>query len=142
MNELLEWLVTAEDTRQPGKIKHLMQAIIAIVFFADRANTNEWIAIYLFAPANEEPLRNYLELPGEIPAHDTIQRVWAMAAPEYLQEFRNRWNEIIAGSVGDTVRKIPALDSETRRDKGNDRRKADPSSARWIPAGSAWARHL
>ncbi|MDR2476489.1 MAG: hypothetical protein LBD18_01725 [Treponema sp.] len=60
--------------------------------------------------------------PGEIPSHDTIQWVWAMPAPE----FRNRWNEIIAGSVGDTVRKIPALDSETRRGKGNDRRKADP----------------
>ena len=45
MNELLEWLVTAEDTRQPGKVKHLMKDIIAIVFFAELANANEWIEI-------------------------------------------------------------------------------------------------
>ena len=89
MNELLEWLVTAEDSRQAGKVKHLMKDIIAIVFFAELANANEWIEIYLFAAANEEALRNYLELPGGIPSHDTIQRVFAMAAPEYLQEFRN-----------------------------------------------------
>jgi nucleoside recognition membrane protein YjiH len=67
MNELFEWLVTAEDTHQPATITRLMKAIIAIVFFAERANANEWRAIYVFAPANEEPLRNYLELPGEIP---------------------------------------------------------------------------
>jgi predicted transposase YbfD/YdcC len=125
MNELLEWLVTAEDTRQPGKIKHLMKDIIAIVFFAELANANEWIEIYLFAAANEEPLRNYLELPGGIPSHDTIQRVFAMVSPECLQEFRNRWNEIMAGSVGDTVRKILALDGKTQRGNGNDRQKAN-----------------
>jgi hypothetical protein len=35
MKEILEWLVTAEDPRQQGKIKHLMKDIIAIVFFAE-----------------------------------------------------------------------------------------------------------
>ena len=68
MNELLEWLVTVEDTRQPGKVKHLMKDIIAIVFFAELANANEGIEIYLFAVTNEEALRNYLELPSGIPS--------------------------------------------------------------------------
>ena len=70
-------------------------------------------------------MRNYLELPGGIPSHDTIQRVFAMVSPEYLQEFRNRWNEIMAGSVGDMVRKILALDGKTQRGNGNDRQKAN-----------------
>jgi hypothetical protein len=100
MNELFDWLVTVEDTCQPAKITHLMKAIIAIVFFADRANTNEWIAIYLFAPANEEPLRNYLELPGGIPPHDTIQRVWAMAAPECLRSFGTDGTKSEPGVLG------------------------------------------
>jgi hypothetical protein len=84
--------VTAEDTRQQAKVKYLMRDIIAIVFFAELAHATEWIEIYLFAAAHEESLREYLELPHGIPSHDTIQRVCAMGAPEYLQEFRRRWN--------------------------------------------------
>ncbi len=62
------------------------------MFFAEFANASEWIEVYLFAAAHEEPLRKYLELPHGIPSHDTIQRVFAMVSPECLQEFRRRWN--------------------------------------------------
>ena len=41
MNDILEWLVTAKDPRQPEKVKHLMKDIIAIVFFAELANVTE-----------------------------------------------------------------------------------------------------
>jgi len=61
-----------------------MKDIIALVFFAELANANEWIEIYLFAVSNEEVLRKYLTLPEGIPSHDTIQRVIAMVSPEYL----------------------------------------------------------
>ena len=66
MNDILEWLVTAEDPRQQGKVKHLMKDIIAIVFFAELANASEWIEIYLFAKTNEAPLRKYLSLPKRL----------------------------------------------------------------------------
>jgi len=33
LKDILEWLVTAEDTRQQAKAKHLMKDIIALVFF-------------------------------------------------------------------------------------------------------------
>ena len=119
MKDLLEWLVTAEDPRQQAKVKHLMRDIIAIVFFAELANATEWIEIYLFAVTNEKVLRKYLELPGGIPSHDTIQRVFAMISPEYLQEFRKRWNEIMAGDMGNKIRKILALDGKTQRGTGS-----------------------
>jgi len=32
MTDILEWLVTAEDTRQQSNVNHLMNGIIAIVF--------------------------------------------------------------------------------------------------------------
>jgi hypothetical protein len=63
MEEILQWLVTAEEPRQQAKVKHLMSDIIAIVFFAELAKATEWIEIYLFAQANEKPLRKYLALP-------------------------------------------------------------------------------
>ena len=125
MNNILEWLVTAEDTRQQAKVKHLMRDIIAIVFFAELANATEWIEIYLFAIANEEPLRKYLELPHGIPSHDTIQRVFAMVSPEYLQAFRNRWNDIIAEGMDEKITKILALDGKTQRGNGNSGQKAN-----------------
>jgi hypothetical protein len=55
-------LVTAEDTRQQAKVKHTMRDIISIVFFAGLVNASEWIEIYLFAEANENLLRTYLQL--------------------------------------------------------------------------------
>jgi hypothetical protein len=54
MNNILEWMVLAEDPRQKAKVKHLMKDIIAIVFFAELANATEWIEIYLFAKAHEK----------------------------------------------------------------------------------------
>jgi len=56
MNNILEWLVAAEDTRQQAKVKHLMRDIIAIVFFAELANATKWIEIYLFAIAKRGSL--------------------------------------------------------------------------------------
>jgi predicted transposase YbfD/YdcC len=125
MNDILEWLVTAEDPRQQAKVKHLMKDIIAIVFFAELANANEWIEIYLFAVANEEVLGKYLELPDGIPSHDTIQRVFAMVSPEYLQDFRKRWNEIMSCGMGNTIRKILALDGKTQCGNGSVAQKAN-----------------
>src|SRR5215510_6735472 len=118
MHDILEWLVTAEDPRQQAKVKRLMKNLLAIVFFAELANASEWIEIYLFAMSNEEHLRKYLALPEGIPSHDTIQRVIAMVSPEYLQEFRTRWNETMSGSIGDEVRKILAIDGKTQRGNG------------------------
>jgi predicted transposase YbfD/YdcC len=125
MNNILEWLVTAEDTRQQAKVKHLMRDIIAIVFFAELANASEWIEIYLFAVTNEKLLRKYLTLPHGIPSHDTIQRVFAMVSPEYLQDFREQWNETMSGEMSDKVRKILALDGKTQCGNGSAGQKAN-----------------
>jgi predicted transposase YbfD/YdcC len=125
MYEILQWLVTAEDPRQQAKVKHLMSDIIAIVFFAELANATEWIEIYLFAQANEKSLRNYLSLPHGVPSHDTIQRVIAMVPPEYLQEFRKRWNETMSGDTGGKIRKILSLDGKTQRGNWSTVQKAN-----------------
>ena len=118
MNNILQWLEAVEDIRQQGKVKHLMKDIIAIVFFASLANADEWISIYYFAVTNEKFLRKYLELPYGIPSHDTIQRVFAMVSPEYLQEFRKRWDQVMLGKTGNKIKRILGIDGKTQR--GND----------------------
>ena len=73
MQKIMQWLSFVVDTRQQSKVQHLMKDIIAIVFFAELANANEWIEIYYFGVANEKFLRRYLELnfrthePGRTP---------------------------------------------------------------------------
>lgn len=115
MNNILRWLSVAVDTRQQSKIKHLMRDIIAIVFFATLANADDWLSIYLFAYTNERFLRKYLELPNGVPSHDTIQRVFAMVSPDYLQEFRKRWEQVMSGSTGNRIRRLLGIDGKTQR---------------------------
>ena len=91
MKEIFEKLVEVVDRRQEKKIRHKMSDIIAIVLFASLANANEWLEVFCFAQEHEEFLRKYLELPNGIPSHDTIQRVFAMVSPEFLQQIQTQW---------------------------------------------------
>ncbi len=73
------------DPREQWKIKHLANEIIAIVFFAVLCNENEWVAIEDFARDMEDDLRLYLTLPGGIPSHDTIERVFSLIDESELE---------------------------------------------------------
>ena len=127
MDNILQWLETAivMDVRQQGKVDHLMKDIIALVFFASLANADEWTAIYCFGITNEEFLRKYLSLPNGIPSHDTIERVFAMVSPEYMKEFRKRWDQIMLGKTGDKIKRILGIDGKTQRGNGTDTQKAN-----------------
>lgn len=125
MNNILQWLEVAEDRRQAKKVKHLLKDIIALVFFASLANASEWIEIYYFGVTNEKFLRKYLTLPHGVPSHDTIQRVYAMLSPSYLQAFQKRWNEVMSGKTGDRIKKILSLDGKTQRGNASSTQKAN-----------------
>ena len=73
------------DPREQWKIKHLVSEIIAIVFFAVLCNENEWVAIEDFARDMEDELKLYLTLPGGIPSHDTIERVFSLIDESELE---------------------------------------------------------
>ena len=125
MREILEKLVEVEDRRQEKKIRHKMSDIIAIVLFASLANANEWLEVFCFAQEHEEFLRKYLELPNGIPSHDTIQRVFAMVSPEFLQKIQTQWNDMLNSGEGEKLQKILALDGKTQRGTGTSNQKAN-----------------
>ncbi len=79
MKTLLEYVSTVTDIWQEKKVLHKMIDIIMLVFFATRADADDWVEMEVFGREHEKFLRNYLELPNGIPSHDTIQRVFAMA---------------------------------------------------------------
>jgi len=125
LNNIFRWLSVVNDIRQQAKVKHLMKDIIAIVFFATLANADDWVEIHMFATVNEKFLRKYLELPHGIPSHDTIQRVFGIVCPQYLQDFRKRWNEVMTGPMGGRIKRILGIDGKTQRGNGTAYQKAN-----------------
>jgi len=119
MKDVLRYLETVTDIRQERKVRHKVGDIIALTFFAMLGNADEWVAVELFGKEHEEFMREYLELPNGIPSHDTIQRVFAMVSAEYLQKFREIWNEMLNSDEGAKIKKILSLDGKTQRGNGN-----------------------
>ena len=125
MNNIMKWLEVVEDWRQPWKIKHLIKDIIALVFFASLANADEWGEVYLFGVMNERFLRKYLDLANGIPSHDTIQRVFSAVSPEYLKEFRKRWELVMNGNGGGIIKKLLGIDGKTQRGNATSNQKGN-----------------
>ena len=125
VRDILKYLSTVMDMRQEKKVLHKMRDIIALVFFAMLSNANEWVEIEAFGNEHEPFLREYLELPNGIPSHDTIQRVFAMVSPEFLQGFQTQWNEMLNSGEGERIKKILAIDGKTQRGNGNKNQRAN-----------------
>jgi len=125
MENALKYLSMVTDNRQEKKVWHKMSDIIALVFFAMLANADEWVEIEIFGKEHEGFLRKYLELAYGIPSHDTIQRVFAMVSPEFLQGFQVLWNEMLNSEEGEKIKRILAIDGKTQCGNGNKNQKAN-----------------
>lgn len=125
MKALLDYVSTVTDIRQEKKVLHKMMDIIMLVFFAMLANADDWVEMEVFGKEHEEFLRNYLELPNGISSHDTIQRVFAIVPPEFLENFQKKWNEMLNSGEGGKVKRLLAIDGKTQRGNGNKNQKAN-----------------
>jgi predicted transposase YbfD/YdcC len=86
---------------------------------------DDWQEIWHFAVANEEFLRKHLELPNGIPSHDTIERVFSIVSTDFIQKFRDRWNEAMSAGEGEKVKKLLAIDGKTQRGNAGKGQKAN-----------------
>lgn len=125
MGELLEWIEYIEDKRQQSKVRYRLKDIVIIVLFAALANANDWENIALFAESQEDYLKMYIELPNGVPSHDTIRRVMGIINPAVLQQFYQKWQELLNRGEGEKIRKIIAIDGKTMR--GNQRNDEKPA---------------
>ena len=125
MKALLDYVGTVTDIRQEKKVLHKMMDIIMLVFFATLANADDWVEMEVFGKEHERFLRNYLELPNGIPSHDTIQRVFAMVPPEFLENFQKQWDEMLNSDEGRKIKRLLAIDGKTQRGNGSKNQKAN-----------------
>lgn len=99
------------DQRQEWKIRHKLVDIIFIAIVATIAACDDWEEIEWFARERESWFRKYLELPGGIPSHDTIRRVFSWLDPV---EFRKRflqWVSLV--SKNSDGQSVIAIDGKT-----------------------------
>jgi predicted transposase YbfD/YdcC len=125
MESVLIYLSEVTDTRQKAKVRHKMGDIIALVFFAMLAEANEWTEYEIFGKEHETFLRKYLELPYGIPSHDTIERVFCIVSPEYMERFQVKWNDMLNSDEGQKIRKILSIDGKTQCGNSSATQKAN-----------------
>jgi hypothetical protein len=65
------------DPRVVGRTRHLLIDLVVIAICAVIADCDDWSDIAQFAQKREAWFRRFLKLPGGIPAHDTLERVFA-----------------------------------------------------------------
>ena len=116
----MQFVQSAENTAH-----HQIKDIIALSFFAELSNVEKWEDIKVFGNEHEGFLRRYLELPNGIPSHDIIQRVFAIISSEYLQGFRQQWNELLSSEDGTKIKKLLSLDGKTQCGNGNSLQKTN-----------------
>ena len=115
-----------ERTRQHNLIDIITIAICAVICGADT-----WVDIETYGKSKYSFLKQFLELPNGIPAHDTFSRVFARLNPEQFQQCFLNWIKSISNI---TSGEVVAIDGKTLRhsyDKGADKKA--------IHMVSAWA---
>lgn len=118
------------DPRAPYNQKHKFLDIIIIAVTAILCGMDTWNEIEDWAHSKKEWLGSFLELPGGIPSHDTINRVFQMMDPEKFHDAFFRWTGAVAGKIQGVV----AIDGKTVRRSRDDAKENRPAHV-----VSAWA---
>jgi predicted transposase YbfD/YdcC len=100
------------DPRVSRTRKHLLCDILFIAVCTIACGGEGFTDMELFARSKEQWLKKYLELPGEIPSHDTFGRVFSMIDPEAFAECFVNWTQAIHEA---TEGEVIALDGKTIR---------------------------
>lgn len=101
-----------DDPRVERTKQHELIDIITIAICAVICGADTWVDIENYGWAKIEWLKQFLELPNDIPSHDTFARVFARINPEQLQQSFLNWVESISNLMeGEVV----AIDGKTLR---------------------------
>lgn len=127
---LIECMQEVPDPRAPYNQKHKFLDIIIIAVTAILCGMDTWNEIEDWAHSKKDWLGSFLELPGGIPSHDTINRVFQMMDPEKFHEAFFRWTGAVAGKTEGIV----AIDGKSIR-----RSRDETGGKRPVHVVSAWA---
>ena len=92
---LIKYMREVPDPRAPYNQRHKFIDIIVIAITAILCGMDTWNEIEDWAHSKKEWLESFLELPGGIPSHDTINRVFQMIDPEKFHDAFFRWTGML-----------------------------------------------
>jgi len=120
------------DPRILLKTSHKLVDIVAMALCAVVAGADDWVEIAAYAKAKEAWFKDFLELRGGVPSHDTFGRVFALLDPDAFGGCYIDWVRTLINSAD----KLVAVDGKTLR-RSHDR--SNGKSA--IHMVNAWAVH-
>ena len=117
----LELLAEIPDYRVGNAVRHKLDEMLSIVILAILCNANTLTGIERFGLAHERELREFLELPGGIPSHDTFGDVLSHLDYEAVGAIFTNW---LTSMGGQTRAETIAIDGKTVRRSSDGLRKA------------------
>ncbi len=131
IENLAHYFSTIEDPRCSGKVEHRLIDILVVAVCAVIACAESWDDIALYGRSKLVWLRTFLELPNDIPSHDTFRRVFMLIDPGTFETGFTAW----VGSLVDRFeREVVAIDGKTIRRSFDYGREQSP-----LHVVSAWA---
>jgi len=128
---ILHHFAQLNDPRIEKKIDHKLTDIMVLTILAVISGADTWVEVQMYGESKLEWLRQFIELPNGIPAHDTLGRVFAVLSPDEFEVCFQSWiNSVFEVTNGEIV----PIDGKTLR-RSHDR--ASKKSA--IHMVSAWA---
>ncbi|WP_025761427.1 ISAs1 family transposase [Dyadobacter tibetensis] len=100
------------DYREEGRCFHDLSDIIMLVLCGYLADCDTFEDIYDYACEKEAILSTFLSLPGGIPSHDTLNRVFRHICPTELEKCLTDWGSEIIGLL---AKKQLAVDGKQLR---------------------------
>jgi hypothetical protein len=125
MNGFAAAFSTLSDPRRPNARQHQLLDILAIAFCACLCGAESCVDMAEFAEAKQEVLREFLDLAGGPPSHDTFSRVFRMLDPAGFAACFQAYLD----SLGAVCRGHVAIDGKILR--GAHDRAAAGSPLRW-----------
>src|SRR5258708_25215233 len=92
---LISHFASLPDPRIERTKRHKLIDIIAIALCGVICGANDWVAIEAYGHAKENWLRQFLELPNGIPAHDTFGDLFARLDSEAFRQCFMDWVQAV-----------------------------------------------
>ena len=112
VQSMAECFSQIEDPRSEKARLHELVDILTLAVLAVIAGAEGWEVIEEFGKQKRDWLERFLRLPGGVPSHDTISRVFRQIKPSAFQEGFTRWIESLHSELG---LKLVAVDGKTLR---------------------------
>lgn len=126
-----EHFTSIPDPRMLLKTRHNLVSIVVMALCGVIAGADNWVEIEDFAKQRKSWFKTFLDLPNDIPSHDTFGRVFSLIDPTAFRQCFINW---IKNALGSIASETIAIDGKTAR-----RSHDHANGQKAIHVVSAWA---